>query len=635
MEGGLLAILINVSFVAFLATAFFFMRHKLIYKHTQRLRDLAEPLLGIPLSQNDHRLDTITREAEKGFDTCIVCEFENFKNALFCSLCGECFEKNQAPYHVLKLKKRCRKGQQESKRNVTSALSRCFTARQLRVKKRKDWTRKLDVEGHMFWFRKKETSDLITPASAGKVLYFVKLNANRKMPEQVKGPEAFESKVAIVEPLTLKVFEDLVNMDIVLASKADAAVRATGEVLESDTQNGVERRREILEWAAKDFPSKYAYFVRTTAALLVPPEVEFLKLSIHRDYIFEESMEHLGCIEERNIRSAMRIHFLKESGVDAGGLQREWLTMLTERLMDPKAGLFKMTHGDDRAFYLNANSRYDNGMEHLIYFYGAGRLLGRALLEGIVLNWHLCVPLLKLILGTPLCMDDVKFYDAEVYKSMMWMLENDNVEALNLDFSVLERVGEDTVTVDLIPNGRRILVTDANKQEYLERQVEFLLMRSIANQLYVFLKGIYEVLPQHLLMLFDHEELEYLICGSPEIDVDDWKGNTLVAESVARSPTLGWFWDIVREMPNEYRRRLLQFTTGCSRVPLVGFKGLTSYDGKVCLFTIRGIVGAPNEFVRSYACFNRLDLPLGISQCELKSMLYAVLDTEQYGFTTD
>jgi hypothetical protein len=44
---------------------------------------------------------------------------------------------------------------------------------------------------------------------------------------------------------------------------------------------------------------------------------------------------------------------------------------------------------------------------------------------------------------------------------------------------------------------------------------------------------------------------------------------------------------------------------------------------------------ADSVFELYSACFNRLDLPLGISRGELKRMLYAVLDTELYGFTTD
>ncbi|CAH0483045.1 unnamed protein product [Peronospora belbahrii] len=635
-DSGVIAILAKVGFVAVLVIAFFLMRQKIIRIHTPRLRELAVPLLDNSTVRNNHRLDAATREAEKGFEVCPVCEFENFKNTLYCSICGECMDVRMVIHdNGSKHKwKKSRRKEKEKERECTKHPHH-LTKRQLRARKRKEWTRKLDVEGNMFWFRVKECNGVIAPARVGKVIRFVKPNENAKMPGLMNGPFVIQSDMAIIEPAKVKVFDEVVHLDIISATKWDAAARATGEVLESDTQAGVERRREILNLAVKDFPSKYAYFVQSSASLLVPPEVEFLKLSIHRDYMFEESMEHLGCIDEKYIRSAMRINFLEESGVDAGGLHREWFMILTELLMDPKAGLFKVTQGEDRAFFLNSNSRYENGEEHLVYYYGAGRLLGRSLLEGTVLSFHLCVPLLKLILGTPLCMDDVEYLDPEVHKSMKWILENDGIEALNLDFSVMERKGNQTKLVDLIPNGRNIEVTDANKHEYLERKFEHLLLRSVADQLYVFLKGIYEVIPQHLLTLFDYEELDNLMCGSPEINVDDWERNSSVAESVARSPTLAWFWEIVREMPNEYRRRLLQFTTGCSRVPLVGFRGLTSYDGKVCLFTIRGIVGAPDEFVRSYACFNRLDLPLGISRIELKCMLYAVLDTELYGFTTD
>ncbi|CEG45711.1 hect e3 ubiquitin [Plasmopara halstedii] len=550
----------------------------------------------------------------------------------FCSLCGE----------GLKVRNRKKRRFQrfgiernEQMKNQRCEVTQYFTARQLRARKRKEWTRTLDIEGNLFWFRQNNESRRSTSVCIGKVIRFSKLNENIKIPGQVIGPIAVNSEATVVESIKTKVFNQVANMDILPATKWNAAVRATGEVFEDNSVIGVERRREMLELAAKDFPSKYAYFVKMTASLLIPPEVEYLKLSIHRDYMFEESMEHLACIEEKYIRSAMRIKFLEENGVDAGGLHREWFMILTELFMDPKTGLFQMTHGEDCAYFLNSNSRYDNGQEHLIYLYGAGRLLGRALLEGTVLNFHLCVPLLKLILGTPLSMDDVKYFDSDVYKSMMWILENENVETLDLDFSVMERQGFGLITVDLIPNGHNIVVTDSNKKEFLELKFQHLLLRSVADQLYVFLQGIYEVIPQQLLMLFDYEELDYLMCGSPEIDVKDWERNTIVAESMARSPTLGWFWEIVQEMPNEYRRRLLQFTTGCSRVPLVGFQGLTSYDGKVCRFTIRGIIGAPDEFIRSYACFNRLDLPLGISQMELKQMIYAVLDTEQYGFTTD
>lgn len=436
----------------------------------------------------------------------------------------------------------------------------------------------------------------------------------------------------------LSFLSDVVAMDVVEASQADAAVLATGAPAGLEA---IERRKEVVAHSAQDFPTKYAHFVVSTASLLVPAEVEFLKVSVHRSFVLEESMDHLSCIQERFIRSVMRINFIDESGVDAGGLHREWFMLLNELLMEASTGLFICTNKSEQVYALNANSRQDNGEDHLVYYYAAGRLVGRALLEGVVLNFHLAVPLLKIILGIPVTMDDLEYLDPETFKSMQWIAHNDNIDALMLDFSVTQQhrdaaTGDFVVEIiDLIPNGRDIPVTDANKLQYLERKFHFMLFENVSSQLHMFLKGLYEVVPQHLLMLFDAEELDYLLCGSQEIDVNDWIKWSVHSAFLALTPGLKNFWDVVRDMPNEYRRRLLQFTTGCSRVPLIGFRGLTSYDGKVCHFTIRALQASVPQIVRSHACFNRIDLPVGLSKKQLRDMLYAILDTEMYGFTTN
>lgn len=387
--------------------------------------------------------------------------------------------------------------------------------------------------------------------------------------------------------------------------------------------------------AAKDFPTKYAHFVAQTSSLLVPAEVEFLKLSLHRDFLLEESMEHLSCIEEKYIRSVMRINFLDESGVDAGGLHREWFMLLNELIMHPAMGIFSCTNKVEQAYYLNANSREDNGEDHLIYYYATGRLIGRALLEGNVLDFHLALPLLKLILGMPVSWCDMEYFDPEMYQHLNWLLEHDNVDQLGLDFSVDSNIGGELVAMDLIPNGRNVSVTDANKTQFVQRKFEYALMESVSSQLYVFLTGIYEVIPVQLLMMFDAEELDYLLCGTQEIDADDWEKNSLSSVTLEGTKAEKWFWQIVHEMPNEYKRRLLQFSTGCSRVPVGGFKGLTSYDGRVCLFNLKALPDNEILCIRSHACFNRIDLPFFPSRKELKQNLYAILDTDLYGFTIE
>ena len=68
-----------------------------------------------------------------------------------------------------------------------------------------------------------------------------------------------------------------------------------------------------------------------------------------------------------------------------------------------------------------------------------------------------------------------------------------------------------------------------------------------------------------------------------------------------------WFWKCIRSWPAERKSRLLQFTTGTSRIPVNGFKDLQGSDGPR-RFTIEKS-GDPSQLPKSHTCFNRLDLP--------------------------
>lgn len=252
-----------------------------------------------------------------------------------------------------------------------------------------------------------------------------------------------------------------------------------------------------------------------------------------------------------------------------------------------------------------------------------------------MLCFHLAPPLLKLMLGYPLSFADLEDFDPEVYANLRWLLDNDGTDALGLDFTVTVKDGDHYRDVELVPGGSAIPVNDSNKSEFVERKWKYLMVESVEQQLQVFLQGLYEVVPRELLLLFDPEEFDFLLCGSNEIDVDDWERNTKHSKVLYHHRSLKWFWELVREMPDEYRRRLLQFATGSSRVPLGGFSALTSYDGRLCPFTLNAVPLVGDGFIHSHACFNRLDLPLHVVRDELKAVLYAMLNTEVYGFTTD
>ena len=138
-----------------------------------------------------------------------------------------------------------------------------------------------------------------------------------------------------------------------------------------------------------------------------------------------------------------------------------------------------------------------------------------------------------------------------------------------------------------------------------------------------------------MLMVFDYQELELVLCGVPDIDVTDWKENTVASMDLQSSPVLDWFWEAVSEMQCEDRARLLQFVTGSSRVPIQGFKALVSYDDQLCPFTLQGVPYSDTAYPRAHTCFNRMDLPLYKTKDELVEVLSLVINMEITGFTEE
>ncbi|VDP21080.1 unnamed protein product [Schistosoma margrebowiei] len=154
--------------------------------------------------------------------------------------------------------------------------------------------------------------------------------------------------------------------------------------------------------------------------------------------------------------------------------------------------------------------------------------------------------------------------------------------------------------------------------------------RGVEDQTNAFLTGFEDVFPLQWLQYFDERELEVLLCGMQQIDVDDWQSHTTYKKYDARSPQVLWFWKFVRSLTQQRRIRLLQFVTGTCRVPVGGFKNLMGNNGPQP-FCIE-YIGKDSWLPRSHTCFNRLDLPPYRSYEQLAEKLsYAIDETEGFG----
>jgi hypothetical protein len=65
----------------------------------------------------------------------------------------------------------------------------------------------------------------------------------------------------------------------------------------------------------------------------------------------------------------------------------------------------------------------------------------------------------------------------------------------------------------------------------------------VRDELKAFISGFHQVIPYHDLQAFEPEELDLIIGGSPFVDVEDWRVNTLYSGDLNESHQLiVWFW---------------------------------------------------------------------------------------------
>jgi len=212
----------------------------------------------------------------------------------------------------------------------------------------------------------------------------------------------------------------------------------------------------------------------------------------------------------------------------------------------------------------------------------------------------------------------------------------EDVSQAYMDFTITEEVYGATRDIELIPGGNDIDVTNDNVKEYVQALVKHHMLSSMKDQLSSFLKGFYEVIPQPLLSIFDHREIELVLCGLPNIDKTDWEKNTLYAGGYEgkgdKHKVIKWFWKCVNELDDSDAARLLQFSTGTARVPVQGFKLLQGRDGDVRKFTITSIKLKDSVFPKAHTCFNRIELPLYTSYSQLNRYVTDAIHMELTGF---
>lgn len=374
---------------------------------------------------------------------------------------------------------------------------------------------------------------------------------------------------------------------------------------------------------------------RRIAGEVSGPGVGSIEIIIRRDHIVEDGYRQLNILGSR-LKSSINVSFvsecgLPEAGLDYGGLSKEFLTDLAKAAFDPRFGFFSQTSTSESNLIPNMSARLmDNGIQMIEFL---GRVVGKALYEGILLDYSFSLVFVQKLLGRYSFLDELSTLDSELYRSLMYVkyYEGD-VADLSLDFTVTEEVCGNHLVYELKPGGKDIPVTNENKLQYVHAMADYKLNRQLLPLANAFYRGLVDLISPSWLSLFNANEFNQLLSGgNHDFDVDDLKRNTRYTGGYSEgSRTVKLFWEVIRGFKPSERCMLLKFVTSCSRGPLLGFKHLHppfTIHKVACDLPIWASLGGQDvdRLPSASTCYNTLKLPTYKRPSTLRSkLLYAI-----------
>ena len=352
-------------------------------------------------------------------------------------------------------------------------------------------------------------------------------------------------------------------------------------------------------------------------------------ININRDKLIESSIEELSKV---NLYREIKVKFKGEEEGDAGGIMREWLTSLFKEFQKPENKLFTKADTSDFSLKIYNDKNYDKNKLKIFDF--IGKIFVIALLNDLTINSCFNIYIYKIILDEPVEIEDLVFIDTEIYHSIKKLQNLNDFSNLELYFAENEKDENGNINnVNLILEGSNIPVTKENMLYYFQKKIEYIMNK---DRIYInhIKKSIFSYIPESLIKIFSANELELILNGTPFIDVSDWIENTIYEGYSPSDDIIIKFWNIVKNLPQEKLSRLLQFSTGSTRVPVGGFKSLQSNRGKISPFSIYKVEyeEGKRNYIKAITCFNRINLPNFPNEEKLLEGINFVIDNEILGF---
>ena len=372
-------------------------------------------------------------------------------------------------------------------------------------------------------------------------------------------------------------------------------------------------------------------------------------LIISRKNILKETFNQFMSNQDLNFYRRIQINFVGEMAYDDGGVEREWYSELFKEIFSEKNNFFReiKEKSEAKGTYFIANQIEDSDDKNRdLYFSFIGRLFSKAILDKILIPYELNPIMLKYLLFSNYNDDndeqeeiqniydinDIKYYDYEIYNSLQNILNTNFEENNNNEIYFIWNVNKKEI--ELIENGKNILLNNDNKNIFVNKVVELICFKSIKTELKSLKNGLIGVIPLNFIKIFSIEEFNFILSGQQEINLNDWKANTIYKGNInEKNEVIKFFWEVLSELTNEQLLLFYRFCTGSTRVPIDGFSSLPGPKNKIIKFSIELRKNEdenkkPQKLIIAQTCFNSIIIPEYKTKEEMEKAINIILESD-------
>ena len=338
-------------------------------------------------------------------------------------------------------------------------------------------------------------------------------------------------------------------------------------------------------------------------------------ITINRKNVFIDSYNQFVKVKSINFARPLNFRFSNEINEDEGGTYIDWYQSMFKDMVNPNKKLFLRNPNKSlEPFNIIIHPKYP-GMK-LEYYEFIGIFIIKVIIDMIIIrNFIINKVHLKLIKNSQITLNDMKYFNLDLYQKLKYINDskiagNKQLESIRFTWNIINQNSQPQ-EIELVPGGKNIFLNDQNKNIFISKVLYVEAVMPYEEQIKYIRKGLLKILGEEVQGVFTVEEMNFMLTGQENIDLNDLKENIIYKGEFNEShPVIKMFWEKIFTLNKNELINFLQFATGSSAVPIDGFGSLKEYGGKIKKLTIEPFMNYSAENPDEYK-FHKIDSKKG------------------------